>query len=46
MKGTALSILSPREVEILRAIHFYRFMTALDVACLLSSPGALTYVTE
>jgi hypothetical protein len=29
---------------ILRAIHFYRYMTALDVAHLLFSPSSLTYV--
>ncbi|MDQ3960563.1 MAG: hypothetical protein M3255_09925, partial [Pseudomonadota bacterium] len=38
-----LIITKPIEV-ILRAIHFYRFMTALDVAHLLYSPSSLTYV--
>lgn len=30
--------------KILRTIHFYRYMTALDVAHLLFSPSSLTYV--
>ena len=46
MKGKALTLLTPKAVDILRAVHFYRFMGALDVACLLSSPGALTRVRK
>jgi hypothetical protein len=37
-------IIKQRIEEILKAIHFYRYMTALDVAHLLYSPGSLTYV--
>lgn len=37
-------ILSSHTEEILKAIHFYRYMTALDVAHLLYSPSSLTYV--
>ena len=31
----SLLVLTPRMVEILKAVHFYRFMTALDMASLL-----------
>jgi hypothetical protein len=37
-------IINRRIEEILRTIHFYRYMTALDVANLLYSPSSLTYV--
>lgn len=39
-------ILTPRFEQILRTVHFYRYMTALDVAYRLFSPGSLTYVRE
>jgi hypothetical protein len=44
-KGTAetkLLILTARDEEILRAMHFYRYMTAVDVAHLLYKPSVLT----
>jgi hypothetical protein len=31
-------ILTPRIEEILRTVHFYRYMTALDITYLLFSP--------
>jgi hypothetical protein len=37
-------IINPGIEKILRIFHFYRFMTALDVAHLLYSPSSLTYV--
>jgi hypothetical protein len=37
-------ILTARTEEILKAIHLYRYMTALDVARLLYSPASITYV--
>lgn len=37
-------ILNQRIEEILKAIHFHRYMTALDVAHLLYSPSSLSYV--
>jgi hypothetical protein len=39
-------ILTSRLEEILRAIHFYRFMTSMDVARLLYSPKSITYVRD
>jgi hypothetical protein len=36
--------INQRIEEILKALHFYRYMTALDVAHLLYSPSSLTYV--
>ena len=38
--------LTARMEEILRTIHFYRFMSALDVAYRLYSPKSLTHVRE
>jgi hypothetical protein len=44
-KQAAKPFVITKPVEaILRAIHFYRYMTALDVAYLLFSPSSLTYV--
>ena len=37
-------VLSGRGEEILKAIHFYRYMTLLDVTYLLYSPKSLNYV--
>lgn len=37
-------ILTPRHEEILKTIHFYRYMTAMDVTRRLYSPASLTYV--
>jgi hypothetical protein len=37
-------VLTERMEKILRAVHFYRYMTALDVAHLLYSPSSLTHV--
>lgn len=42
-KGTTAFISKGTE-RILRAVHFYRFLSALDVAHLLYSPSSLTYV--
>lgn len=39
-------LLTPRIEEILRAISFYRFMTARDLCHLLYSPTSLTHVRE
>jgi hypothetical protein len=39
-------ILTSRLEEILRAIYFYRFMTSMDLACLLYSPKSITYVRD
>jgi hypothetical protein len=39
-------ILTPRIEEILRTVHFYRYMTALDVTYLLFSRGSLTHVRD
>jgi hypothetical protein len=39
-------ILTRRYEEILKAIHFYRYMTAQDAARLLFSPSSLTHVRE
>lgn len=40
-----LIITKPIEA-ILRAIHFYRFMASMDLACLLYSPKSITYVRD
>ena len=37
-------ILSRRDEHILKAVHFYRYMTALDITHLLFSPSAITHV--
>ncbi|MGH8651191.1 MAG: hypothetical protein ACREUI_00425 [Burkholderiales bacterium] len=42
-KGTKPYILTKATERILRAAHFYRFLTALDFATLLYSPSSLTY---
>src|SRR4051794_30973929 len=39
-------ILGKPHEEILKAVYFYRYMTALDVAYLLYSPKSLTHVRE
>ena len=39
-------IITPRIEEILRTIHFYRYMTALDVTHLLYKRGALTHARD
>jgi hypothetical protein len=39
-------VISRSEEEILKAVHFYRYMTALDVAHLLYSPSTLRRVRE
>ena len=39
-------IITPRIEEILRAVHYYRYMTALDITHLMFSPGALTHVRD
>jgi len=44
MKGKSPVVLSPRAVDILKAIYFYRYMGALDVCYRLYTPGALTRV--
>lgn len=45
-KGGRLLILATREENILKAIYFYRYMTALDVAHLLFSPKSINHVRE
>jgi hypothetical protein len=37
-------MLTRQDQDIIRAIHTYRYMTAIDVATLLFSPSSLTYV--
>jgi Replication-relaxation len=37
-------VITERMEDILKAVHFYRYMTALDVAYLYFSPKSLTYV--
>lgn len=44
--GEKLRILTRRGEEILRTIHFYRYMTALDVAYRLFSPASLVYARK
>lgn len=39
-------IITPRIEEVLRAVHFYRYMTAIDITHLMFSPGALTHVRD
>lgn len=39
-------IITPRIEEILRTVHFYRYMTAIDVTYRLFSPGSLTHVRD
>jgi hypothetical protein len=39
-------IITRRMEEILRTVHFYRFVTALDVTHLLFSPGSKVYVRD
>jgi hypothetical protein len=39
-------ILTPRIEEILRTVHYYRYMTALDVAARVFSPASLTHARE
>jgi hypothetical protein len=43
-KATAQLVLTERMEEILKAIHYYRYMTVLDVANLLFSEGSKKYV--
>jgi hypothetical protein len=43
-EGTKPIILSMHDEEILKAIHFYRYMTAIDVAYRLFKPSVLTKV--
>jgi hypothetical protein len=42
--GSKPVILPQRSEEILRAVYFYRYVNALDMAHLLFSPGSLTHV--
>jgi hypothetical protein len=44
MEGTKPFVLTIHDEEILKAIHFYRYMTAMDVAHLLFKPSVLTRV--
>ena len=46
MKGSSPVILSPKAVDILKTIYFYRYMGALDVCYRLFSPGALARVRK
>ena len=46
MKARAPVLLNPKAGEILRAMHFYRYMGALDVAYRLFSLGALARVRK
>ena len=39
-------MITPQIEEILKAVHFYRYVTAVDMAHLLYSPTSLTYVRE
>src|SRR5687768_17159945 len=39
-------VVTPQTEAILKAVHFYRYMTALDIAHLLYSPASFTYVRE
>ena len=39
-------VLTSRVEQVLEAVYFYRFMSALDVAYRLFSPGSVTYVRE
>ena len=44
MKQKRGFVLGKREEEILKAVYFYRYMTALDVSCLLYSVSSLAHV--
>ena len=44
--GTRFAAVTPQVEEILKAIYFYRYVTALDIAHLLYSPSSLTHVRE
>ena len=46
MKATSPVVLSPKAVEILKAVYFYRYMGALDVCYRLFTPGALVRVRK
>lgn len=39
-------VITPRIDQILRTIHYYRYMTALDVAARVFSPASLTHARE
>jgi hypothetical protein len=39
-------IITPRIEEILKAVHFYRYMTAIDITYLLFSAGSVTHVRD
>ena len=39
-------VLTSRFEQVLKAVYFYRFMSALDVAYRLFSPGSVTYVRD
>jgi hypothetical protein len=41
-----VKILSGKEEEILRAVHFFRYMTVLDVCYFLYSPSVISYVRK
>ena len=41
-----LKFVTPQTEAILKTVHFYRYVTALDVAYLLYSPSSFTYVRE
>jgi hypothetical protein len=43
-RGVHRGILGKRGEEILKAVYFYRYMTALDVCSLLYSPASLPHV--
>jgi len=42
--GSKPDVLTERDEEILKTVHFYRYMTALDVGYRLYSPSVLRYV--
>ena len=44
--GRRFRMITPQIEEILKAVHFYRYVTAVDMAHLLYSPTSLTYVRE
>src|SRR4051794_29716809 len=46
MKGKPPVLLTKRHEDILRAVYFYRFMGALDVAFQIATPGALARVRK
>ena len=43
-QAKALQMVTPQAEAILKAVHFYRYVTASDIAYLLYSPKSLTYV--